>query len=98
MIVGGGIGPATNFTRHDVQRPRPPQVAVMSTPAAWAALRIETPGVTGSARRADGIARVGEDGQENGHVARFYPGPLPIRAATGYPPPMESRDPDTAHD
>ena len=49
-----GIGPATNFTRHDVQRPRPPHVAVMSTPAAWAAVRIETPGVRVSARRADG--------------------------------------------
>ena len=32
MIVGGGMSPETNLIRHDVQRPRPPQVAVMSTP------------------------------------------------------------------
>ena len=32
MMVGGGGVPAMNLTRQDVQRPRPPQVAVMSTP------------------------------------------------------------------
>ena len=31
-------------TRHDVHRPRPPQVAVMSTPEAWADFRIVVPG------------------------------------------------------
>ena len=50
MIVGGGMVPATNFTRQDVQRPRPPQVAVMSTPAPCAALRTVTPGSTCSVR------------------------------------------------
>src|SRR5262245_7625110 len=54
MMVGGGTGPATNFTRQDVQRPRPPHVAVMSTPAAWAAARMEAPGARAKARRADG--------------------------------------------
>ena len=33
-MVGGGTAPATNFTRHDVHRPRPPHVAVTSRPAA----------------------------------------------------------------
>src|SRR2546428_13828275 len=52
MIDGGGGRPARNFTRHDVHRPRPPRVAVMSTPAACAALRIVVPGATVSVRRA----------------------------------------------
>src|SRR5437899_10858252 len=51
MIVGGGGRPARNFTRHVVHRPRPPQVAVMSTPAACAALRIVVPGATVTVRR-----------------------------------------------
>src|SRR5689334_1654796 len=51
MIVGGGIVPATNCTRHDVQRPRPPQVAVISTPPSCAALRIVVPTATLSSRR-----------------------------------------------
>src|SRR5207237_10022965 len=51
MIVGGGIVPATNFTRHEVQRPRPPQVAVMSTPPSCAALRMLVPAATLSSRR-----------------------------------------------
>src|SRR4029453_7693996 len=46
MIVGGGAVPATSFTRHEVQRPRPPQVAVMSTPPPCAALRMVVPGLT----------------------------------------------------
>src|SRR2546428_5794226 len=50
MIVGGGIVPSMNFTRHEVHRPRAPQVAVMSTPAAWAALRIVVPDATSSVR------------------------------------------------
>src|SRR5436309_964601 len=50
MIVGGGGRPARNFTRHVVHRPRPPQVAVMSTPAACAALRIVVPGATVTVR------------------------------------------------
>src|SRR5204863_474611 len=54
MIVGGGTAPATNLTRHEVQRPRPPQVAVMSTPPPWAALRIDVPGARSSVRRAPG--------------------------------------------
>ena len=45
MMVGGGAVPATNLIRHEVQRPRPPQVAVMSTPPACAALRMVVPGV-----------------------------------------------------
>jgi len=54
MIVGGGGVPATNFTRHEVQRPRPPHVAVMSMPPSWAARRIVVPGVTTSSRRREG--------------------------------------------
>ena len=54
MIVGGGGSPTRNFTRHDVHRPRPPHVAVMSTPPACAALRIVVPGATVSVRRAPG--------------------------------------------
>src|SRR5262249_39689820 len=45
---GGGTGPATNLTRHEVQRPRPPHVAVMSTPASCAARRMVRPGSTRS--------------------------------------------------
>src|SRR3989449_10740209 len=51
MIVGGGGRPARNLTRHEVHRPRPPHVAVMSTPPACAALRIVVPGATLSVRR-----------------------------------------------
>src|SRR5215510_14847383 len=54
MIVGGGGRPARNLTRHDVHRPRPPHVAVMSMPAACAALRIVVPGETVRVRRAAG--------------------------------------------
>src|SRR5215471_21220799 len=50
MIVGGGTAPATNLTRHEVQRPRPPHVAVMSTEASCAALRMVVPGSTSRAR------------------------------------------------
>jgi hypothetical protein len=46
MIVGGGMLPATNFTRQDVQRPRPPQVAVMSIPPACAAWSRVIPAAT----------------------------------------------------
>ena len=53
----GGTVPATNFTRHEVQRPRPPQVAVMSMPAAWAAARMLVPAGSDSSRR--GSARRG---------------------------------------
>src|SRR5881296_2851505 len=38
MIVGGGGRPARNLTRHAVHRPRPPHVAVMSTPPACLAM------------------------------------------------------------
>ncbi len=51
MIVGGGGSPTRNFTRQDVHRPRPPQVAVISTPPACAALRIVVPGATVKVRR-----------------------------------------------
>src|SRR5688572_6748367 len=51
-MVGGGTAPATNFTRHEVQRPRPPQVAVRSMPAAWAAARMLVAGGSASSRRA----------------------------------------------
>src|SRR4029450_10753154 len=54
MIVGGGGSPTRNLTRHDVHRPRPPHVAVMSPPPACAALRIVVPGATVSVRRAEG--------------------------------------------
>jgi len=43
MMVGGGTRPDTNFTRHDVHRPRPPQVASRSTPPACAEARMVTP-------------------------------------------------------
>ena len=51
MIVRGGATPATNLTRQDVQRPRPPQVAVMSTPWACAARSKAVPGSTATVRR-----------------------------------------------
>src|SRR5262245_55559399 len=51
MMVGGGIVPETNFTRHEVHRPRPPHVAVMSTPPSWAARRMVEPGSTDSTTR-----------------------------------------------
>src|SRR5919201_188157 len=51
MIVGGGTVPATNCTRQEVQRPRPPHVAVISTPPSCAALRIVVPAATLSSRR-----------------------------------------------
>src|SRR2546427_9814862 len=51
MIVGGGGRPARNLTRHEVHRPRPPHVAVMSTPPACAALRSVDPGAALSVRR-----------------------------------------------
>jgi hypothetical protein len=54
MMVGGGTGPVTNLTRQEVQRPRPPQVAVMAIPADWAALSIEAPGEALSVRLAEG--------------------------------------------
>src|SRR5262245_32208445 len=50
MIVGGGGKPTRNFTRHEVHRPRPPHVAVTSTPPPCAALRIVVPGSTTSVR------------------------------------------------
>ena len=53
-MLGGGAGPATNLMRQEVQRPRPPQVAVMSMEAACAALRIVVPGATVTVRRAAG--------------------------------------------
>src|SRR6185503_7234584 len=46
ITVGGGTVPAVNLTRQEVQRPRPPQVAVMSTPAACAARSMVVPGAT----------------------------------------------------
>src|SRR2546425_13295238 len=51
MIVGGGGTPARNLTRHEVQRPRPPHVAAMSTPPACAALRIVVPTAAARLRR-----------------------------------------------
>src|SRR5215475_3648036 len=57
MMVGGGIVPETNFTRHDVHRPRPPHVAVMSTPPSWAARRMVEPGSTESTTRSGRMVR-----------------------------------------
>src|SRR5437762_10133206 len=54
MIVGGGTVPATNFTRQDVHRPRPPHVAVISIPAACAVFKMEVAGGRESVRWADG--------------------------------------------
>src|SRR5256886_12921891 len=54
MIVGGGTVPVTNLTRQEVHRPRPPQVAVMSMPAACAPLRIDVAGGSASVRRGAG--------------------------------------------
>ena len=67
MMVGGGAVPATNLTRHDVQRPRPPQVAVMSTPAACAAFRMVVPGLMSRTRG------TGQNGQGNGSCGRRIP-------------------------
>ena len=68
-MVAGGTAPATNFTRQDVHRPRPPQVAVTSTPAACAALRMLVPGVIGNLAPRLGAARLDEEGEEHGHAA-----------------------------
>src|SRR5437867_2141725 len=57
MMVGGGMVPETNFTRQDVQRPRPPQVAVISTPPAWPARRMVVPGSTWSVIRSGRTVR-----------------------------------------
>src|SRR5438046_10481390 len=54
MIVGGGTVPATNLTRQDVQRPRPPHVAVISMDAACAPFRIDVAGGSASVRRGAG--------------------------------------------
>src|SRR2546428_11219995 len=54
MIVGGGIVPATNFTRQEVHRPRPPQVAVISIDAACADFKIDVLGGMATVRRAAG--------------------------------------------
>src|SRR5205823_10539843 len=51
MIVGGGIVPSMNLTRQEVQRPRPPQVAVTSTPPSCAAVRMLVPAAMVSTRR-----------------------------------------------
>src|SRR5258708_5062699 len=50
MMVGGGAVPATSLTRQEVQRPRPPQMALMSTPPACAALRMVVPGLVSRMR------------------------------------------------
>ncbi len=42
------MGPETNLIRHEVQRPRPPHVDVISIPAVCAALRREVPGGVGT--------------------------------------------------
>ena len=70
MIVGGGGSPARNFTRQDVHRPRPPQVAVISTPPACAALRIVVPGATVSVRR-DAGSRGSATSERDGHGSTF---------------------------
>src|SRR5881398_3097026 len=54
MIVGGGTVPVTNLTRQDVQRPRPPHVAVISRDAACAPFRIDVAGGSASVRRGAG--------------------------------------------
>src|SRR3989441_10599575 len=51
MRGGGGDSPARTLPRQEVHRPRPPHVAVMSTPPACAALRIVVPGATLRVRR-----------------------------------------------
>src|SRR2546428_12637202 len=54
MIVGGGTVPATNLTRQEVHRPRPPHVAAISMPAACAPFRIDVAGGSASVRRGAG--------------------------------------------
>ena len=49
-MVGGGTVPATTFTRQEVQRPRPPHVAVTSMAWAWATRRSEVPGAAATVR------------------------------------------------
>ena len=50
MIVGGGAVRATTFTRQEVQRPRPPHVAVTSIPCPWATRSSELPGAAATVR------------------------------------------------
>src|SRR5206468_6936028 len=73
MIVGGGAVPA-NLIRQDVQRPRPPQVAVMSTPAAWAALRIVVPESTSRMRRSGRMVSAGLIRASEYHFGLDFPG------------------------
>ena len=49
---GRGMSPETNLMRHDVQRPRPPQVASMSTPPPCAEARMVAPASTWRVSRA----------------------------------------------
>src|SRR4051812_5772706 len=92
MMVGGGMLPETNFTRQEVQRPRPPQVAVMSTPPAWAALRMVTLGSASrrrfSGRTMSGIVMLDTDDTVRAHRPSTISGPV----ARAGPPRAISRD------
>ena len=68
-MVGGGTVPATNFTRHDVQRPRPPQIAVMSMPRG--VRRVED----GRAGFDVEDAATGKNGQDKAHSGLRIPLP-----------------------
>src|SRR6266849_10833857 len=82
MIVGGGMVPETNFTRQEVQRPRPPQVAVMSTPAAWPARRTVVPGSTWSVMRSGRMVRAMLMRAQGYHFRVLAPGAPEVRRAT----------------
>src|SRR2546426_4781136 len=82
MMVGGGMVPETNFTRQDVQRPRPPQVAVISTPAAWPARRMVVPGSTGSVIRSGRTVRAMLMRAQGYHFRVLAPCASEVRCAT----------------
>ena len=88
MIVGGGGVPARNFTRHDVQRPRPPQVAVTSMPPSCAARRMVVPAVTARSRRREGSLGSGRTVSATATRSNCS-ACLPALAAAGILPRME---------
>src|SRR4030095_15319679 len=88
-VGGGGVGAAHNFHAARRAAPAPATRRGDVDPAGLGRLqnREARRGPERPAHR--GIARIGEDGQEDSHGGRFYPGPLPARATGGYSPRMD---------
>src|SRR5215510_4073430 len=83
MRVGGGGDPARNLIRHEVHRPRPPQVAVTSTPEACAAFRMVVPGATWRACRSGKIVSDGLIRGPQYHFALDFPAAIADSDGTG---------------